>query len=269
MRNWTLKGIAAGKATTDWPYPDDLDNGQERMLGFPKFDPSRCETSCQACIDICPTAALSTNRSEDIASNVQLDFGKCINCQICIETCPTDALQNSADFMFAAKNRNDLIRSQQPVTEAADRLRSKIEKHFKGSLHVRHIDAGSCNGCESELAATTNPYYNLHRLGIFFTPSPRFADVLLVTGTVVPQMIGPLQRTYQAMPNPKFVIAGGTCSISGAPFDFGYAAGNGADPFLPVDVYLPGCPPSPASFIFALLLLTERVEQKLKDGNYE
>lgn len=269
MRNWTLKGIAAGKATTDWPYPDNLDNGQERMLGFPKFDPNRCETSCQACIEICPTAALSTNRSEDIAKNVQLDFGKCINCQICIETCPTDALQSSSDFMFAAKNRNDLIRSQQPVSEAANRLRSKIEKHFKGSLHVRHIDAGSCNGCESELSATTNPYYNLHRLGIFFTPSPRFADVLLVTGTVVPQMIGPLQRTYEAMPNPKFVVAGGTCSISGAPFDFGYAAGNGADPFLPVDVYLPGCPPSPASFIFALLLLTERVEQKLKDGNYE
>lgn len=175
----------------------------------------------------------------------------------------------SSDFEYAAKSRADLVAIPESSPSPTEQLKSKVENIFGGSLHIRHVDAGSCNGCESEIQALTNPFYNLHRMGIFFTSSPRFADLLLVTGPVVPQMVGPLLRTYQAMPKPRYVIATGTCAISGAPFDSGYAAGSGVSRHLPVDIYIPGCPPNPAALIHGLLLLGDRVEQKLREGIYE
>lgn len=210
-----------------------------------------------------------TKTSATNQGSVSLDYGRCINCQICVESCPTDALQRSSDLVFAAKSRRDLIMDDISHDTEANELASRIRILFKSSLHIRHVDAGSCNGCESELQALNNPFYNLHRLGIFFTPSPRFADVLLVTGPVVPQMQEPLLRTYEGMPRPRFVIAGGTCPISGAPFDFGYSSGSGLDKHLPVDVFIPGCPPTPAAFIHGLLLLTDRISQRIHRGRYE
>src|SRR5581483_11819764 len=142
---------------------------------------------------------------------VEVDYGRCINCQLCTEVCPTNAFVPSEDWAFGARNRQDLVWQEQP---------SSLQKPeevppVKRSLHIRHVDAGSCNGCESELNALNNPYYNLHRLGIFFTPSPRFADLLLVTGSVTYAMRGPLLETYNAMPEPKWVMAVGTCAVSG------------------------------------------------------
>ncbi len=137
---------------------------------------------------------------------------------------------------------------------------------FRRSLHIRHVDAGSCNGCESELQALNNPFYNLHRLGIFFTPSPRFADLLLVTGPVTYAMREPLQRAYEAMPEPRWVMAVGTCAVSGGVAGGGYACGNGLEGVLPVDLYLPGCPPNPAALIEALLMFLERAPQRVKGG---
>jgi Ni,Fe-hydrogenase III small subunit len=139
---------------------------------------------------------------------------------------------------------------------------------FKRSLYIRHVDAGSCNGCESELQALNNPFYNLHKLGIFFTPSPRFADVLLVTGPVTYAMREPLLRTYASMPDPKWVVAVGTCAVSGGIAEGGYACGNGLEGLLPVDIYLPGCPPNPAAIIEALLLLLNRRPQYVQGGRH-
>ena len=137
---------------------------------------------------------------------------------------------------------------------------------FRRSLHIRHVDAGSCNGCESELQALNNPFYNLHRLGIFFTPSPRFADLLLVTGPVTYALHEPLRRAYEAMPAPRWVMAGGTCAVSGGIAGGGYACGNGLEGVLPVDLYLPGCPPNPAAIIEALLMFLDRVPQRIRGG---
>jgi Ni,Fe-hydrogenase III small subunit len=137
---------------------------------------------------------------------------------------------------------------------------------FRRSLHVRHVDAGSCNGCESELQALNNPFYNLHRLGIFFTPSPRFADLLLVTGPVTRAMEAPLRATYEAMPLPRWVMAVGTCAVSGGIAEGGYACGHGLEGVIPVDVYLPGCPPNPAAIIEALLMFLDRAPQRVKGG---
>jgi formate hydrogenlyase subunit 7 len=114
-----------------------------------------------------------------------------------------------------------------------------------------------------------NPFYNLHRLGIFFTASPRAADVLLVTGPVTHAMRAPLLATYEAMPDPKWVIAAGTCAVSGGVSGGNYACGSGLDGVLPVDVYLPGCPPNPAAIIHALLLIVGRAEQRMRGGQLE
>ncbi|WP_369792814.1 NADH-quinone oxidoreductase subunit B family protein [Thiomonas sp. FB-Cd] len=142
-------------------------------------------------------------------------------------------------------------------------------KAFGRSLHIRHVDAGSCNGCESELQALLNPFYNLHRLGIFFTPSPRFADLLLVTGPVTAAMREPLLRTYDAMPQPRWVMAAGTCATGGGTNGGGYACHQGLDGMLPVDVWLPGCPPNPAALIEALLLLLQRRPQQVHGGVHD
>lgn len=269
MKNWTLKGILSGKATTSWPASNDND-GQDGIYGFPNFDPELCTEECQDCIESCPTNAIfSQNIRNDHKSIIAIDYGKCINCQNCVRVCPTNALSITSNFFYGSKTRQDLVSPSGAELFEAEKLKKNIKSIFGGSLHVRHVDAGSCNGCESEIGAMVNPFYNLHRLGIFFTPSPRFADVLLVTGPVVPQMLSPLMHTYEAMPYPKLVIAGGTCSISGAPFDFGYAAGSGVDSHLNVDLYIPGCPPSPAAFIHGLLLLLNRADQRVKEGSYE
>lgn len=119
---------------------------------------------------------------------------------------------------------------------------------------------------ESELQALNNPFYNLHRLGIFFTPSPRFADLLLVTGPLTHAMREPLRVTYDAMPQPRWVMAVGTCAVSGGISGGGYACGTGLEDVLPVDVYLPGCPPNPAAMIEALLMFLDRVPQRVTGG---
>lgn len=147
----------------------------------------------------------------------------------------------------------------------APAVRRRIKALFGRSLHIRHVDAGSCNGCELELHALTNPYYDLNRLGIFFTTSPRHADMLLVTGPVTRNMAIPLQAAYEAMPDPKLVVAAGACACAGGLYRFHtYAAATGLAAFLPVDVYIPGNPPSPPALIQGLLLALDRVEQKVR-----
>ena len=144
-----------------------------------------------------------------------------------------------------SRDRADLVWSRGSGVRSGAGSAPTQRRPFRRSLHVRHVDAGSCNGCESELQALNNPFYNLHRLGIFFTPSPRFADLLLVTGPVTYAMLEPLRATYEAMPEPRWVMAVGTCAVSGGIAGGGYACGNGLDGVLPVDVFLPGCPPNP------------------------
>ena len=135
------------------------------------------------------------------------------------------------------------------------------------SLHVRHVDAGSCNGCESELQALNNPFYNLHRLGIFFTPSPRFADLLLVTGPVTHANARALLAAYDAMPEPRWVMAVGNLRcVRRNPWRQTMLAATGLEGVLPVDLYLPGCPPNPAAIIEALLMFLDRAPQRVRGG---
>jgi Ni,Fe-hydrogenase III small subunit len=150
------------------------------------------------------------------------------------------------------------------VDSVADALKRRIRALFRRSLHVRHVDAGSCNGCESEIKLLTSPYYDIHRLGIFFTPSPRHADLLLVTGPITRAMEQPLLRAYEAMPDPRLVVAVGACACSGGIFGPSPYARGGLAEVLPVDAYIPGCPPSPLTLIHGLLVALDRIEPRLR-----
>ena len=154
--------------------------------------------------------------------------------------------------------------AERDLGKIAEELRGRLARLFRRSLHVRHVDAGSCNACESEVKLLTNPYYDVQRLGIFFTSSPRHADLLLVTGPVTRGMEAALRRTYEAMPDPRLVVAVGACACGGGIFGPSCLARGGLAEVLPVDVYVPGCPPSPLALIHGLLLALDRAEPRLK-----
>jgi Ni,Fe-hydrogenase III small subunit/ferredoxin len=263
MPLWTLIGLLEGKQTASWPLSDG-EHGQAGVYGMPRYQPELCTEGCQACADACPTRAITMRPSHRGKELLDVDYGRCVVCQLCTEACPTDAMVQSSDWAFGVRQREDLIWSPHP--SAASVTRDKARRGFRRSLHIRHVDAGSCNGCESELQALNNPFYNLHRLGIFFTASPRFADLLLVTGPVTYAMLNPLRATYDAMPEPRWVMAVGTCAVSGGVAEGGYSCGHGLDGVLPVDVYLPGCPPNPAAIIQALMMFLDRMPQRVKGG---
>lgn len=146
-----------------------------------------------------------------------------------------------------------------------NRAAGKLRNVFGRSLHIRHIDVGSCNACESEVLSLTNPYYNMHRLGLFFASSPRHADVLLVTGAMTHAMRDVLIETYTAMPRPRIVVATGVCAIHGGVFRRSSEFEGPVDSVLPVDVYIPGCPPTPYALINGIL---QSIEQRKEAGQW-
>jgi Ni,Fe-hydrogenase III small subunit/ferredoxin len=262
MALWTLFGLLHGRATAPWPLHDGED-GQTGLLGMPRYHPERCIEGCSDCANVCPTRAITVAAADETHNErLDVDYGRCIVCQLCTEACPSEAMAKSSDWAFGVRRREDLIWTETPA--AAETPENK--RGFRRSLHIRHVDSGSCNGCESELQALNNPFYNLHRLGIFFTASPRFADLLLVTGPVTHAMHEPLRRTYEAMAEPRWVLAVGTCAVSGGIAEGGYACGHGLEGVLPVDAYLPGCPPNPAAIMQALLMFLHRAPQRVEGG---
>ncbi len=149
------------------------------------------------------------------------------------------------------------------------RLNEKIKKIFGRSLHIREVDAGSCNACEVEVTALSNPIYDIERFGLHIVASPRHADMLLVTGPVTRNMELALLKTYNATPEPKLVAAMGSCACNGGIFGDTYASGGGIDKFIPVDVYIPGCPPRPQAVIFGLMVAVDKLNQKIRKKEVE
>lgn len=144
------------------------------------------------------------------------------------------------------------------LEEVGARLREVIGRRFARSLHIRQVDAGSCNGCELEIGGLTGPHYDLERFGIHFVASPRHADCLLVTGPVTRNMAEALRRTWEATPEPRLVIAAGDCGRDGGIFRGSYAVEGGVDRVVPVDGVIPGCPPSPRAILVGLLDAIDR-----------
>ncbi len=147
------------------------------------------------------------------------------------------------------------LKLSREIKSAGDELKSLIQKKFGRSLHMRQLDSGSCGGCESEIISANNPIYDLQRFGINFVASPRHADALLVTGPVSKNMLVALKKTYEAMPEPKFVITLGDCALDGGMFKDSYYVEGGVKNILPVALHIPGCPPDPLTIIQGLLVL--------------
>jgi Ni,Fe-hydrogenase III small subunit/formate hydrogenlyase subunit 6/NADH:ubiquinone oxidoreductase subunit I len=263
------KSLATGVLTEKDPF------GTKVSFGFPVIDFSRC-TACDACARSCPTGAIRMEATAKDLKTLSLSYAACIQCRECVTGCPEDAVTVSTGVEVAAYTREQLARRAtfdidpatsrgtfrgeevvpgESLAESAARLRERIRGRLGRSLHVRQVDAGSCNGCELEIVATTNPLYDLERFGIHFVASPRHADVLLVTGPVTRNMEIALLRTYEATPEPRIVVAVGACGCSGGIFGEGtYAAIGGVDRVVPVDVYIPGCPPRPQAILNGLLV---------------
>jgi Ni,Fe-hydrogenase III small subunit/ferredoxin-like protein FixX len=235
MTDWVLKGLRAGIKSTH--YPDGLDETPGISPGRPRAGRAGNAAELAA---LCPTEAI-------IASDgaVTLDHRTCIHCLRCRRN--TEA---PIEWEYGYEWAGVL-----PNIEDATR---KLGQAFGRSLHVRFVDAGACGACMSEARQLTNPYYNLHRLGIFLTPSPRSADILLVAGPVTDAMRLPLRKTYDAMPAPKRVVAIGVCALSGGIFGPSFASGGGVAEIIPVDVAVPGCPPPPLAIVHGLLVAVER-----------
>lgn len=243
-------------------------------FGFPVIDFERC-TACLDCAAACPTGALAGGTQAVGRRTLALSYAACTQCRECVDACEAGAIQAGRAFEVAAFTREQLTQRASfdvdtggrakctgvetlpgpTLEESAAALRARIHGRFRRSLHVRQVDAGSCNGCELEIAATTNPFFDLERFGIHFVASPRHADLLLVTGPVTRNMEIALRRTYEATPEPRVVVAVGACGCSGGIFGEGtYASVGGVDRVVPVDVYVPGCPPRPQAILNGLLV---------------
>jgi Ni,Fe-hydrogenase III small subunit len=249
MSPWVLRGLRDGVVTTHWPArPDAYASGWRGPADV--LDPHPARPAELA--SLCPTGAISSETD----GSLRLDKGRCILCGRCVGQRP-GVFGWSHGLGSSALTRDGLVVPPLPETEqnlavvrAALRARTSA---LRRSVHLRHVDAGSDGTEEQEIAALLNPVYDIHRLGIFFTASPRHADVLLVTGAGAHGMAEPLRRTYDGMPDPKIVIAVGTDACSGGLLAGSYATSGGAGYTIPVDVWLAGSPPPPFSILCALL----------------
>jgi Ni,Fe-hydrogenase III small subunit/Pyruvate/2-oxoacid:ferredoxin oxidoreductase delta subunit len=231
-------------------YPGRKADLPERFRGRPVVDESRCPDECKECVTACPTGAIATGP-------LRIDLGACLFCGCCQETCPEGAIEYSRDPRMAVRARSDLIVSGRDV-RLADALQGEMLRLFGRSLRLRQVSAGGCSGCEAELAALGNVVFDLGRYGIQFVASPRHADGLVITGPVTHNMLTALRETYAALPSPRIVIAFGACAISGGPFAGADAVHNGVPEDIPVDLFVPGCPPHPLTILDGLLRLLGR-----------
>ncbi len=294
MFNVIRESLRPGVVTTSYPATPPEVSAQAR--GRPEIDWANVR-DFQAVIRSCPTGAFSIQDAAD-ARIARFDLAQCTFCGLCAEVDPAIRMTNACEC--AARSRAELVTTarysmaqgtaQPPVVsvgtdpssddasatgapvgpagslpEIAHAIQKQAAKRFGRSLHIRQVDAGSCNGCEMEIVNLTGPIYDLERFGIHFVASPRHADMLLVTGPVTRNMELAVRKTYAAMPAPRLVVAVGACGCSGGIFGENYATCGAVDAVLPVDVFIPGCPPNPFALLHGILLAIGRRPERMNE----
>jgi len=280
------KSLSTGVVTEN--YPATLPEISSRARGKPEIDWANWRDARPATA-ICPTGAISFQDANG-QRTAQINLSKCIFCGLCAEVDKAIRITNIREC--AARRPEDLvtgasyslkpdgshekmisppaiqrfndstIHKNQPLEILGQQIKSRADKIFGRSLHIRQVDAGSCNGCEVEIVNLNSPVYDIERFGIHFVASPRHADMLLVTGPVTRNMELALKKTYDAMPDPRLVVAVGACGCSGGIFGQNYATCGGVDSVISVDVYVPGCPPNPHALLHGILLAMGRIPPK-------
>jgi Ni,Fe-hydrogenase III small subunit/NAD-dependent dihydropyrimidine dehydrogenase PreA subunit len=236
-------------------YPDEPPTLPDRFRGLPVVDPSRCADGCRACVEACPTGAITDE------GGLKLDLGRCLFCPECVQACPEGAIAFTSGHSLAARTREGLVLRGPRDYPRAAALGEELRRLFGRSLKLRVVSAGGCNGCESDVNVLSTPVFDLGRFGIQYVASPRHADGLLITGPITENMRLAVKKTYDAVPSPKIVIAVGACAISGGPYVDLAEQHNGADAVVPVDLYVPGCPPHPFTILDGLLRLLGRIDR--------
>ncbi len=282
MLNILRASLKTGRVTTAYPKRSEPGAGR----GRPEIDSARCDCT-GACAGVCPSGAIGISKALSDSLSWQLDLSRCVFCGLCQEVCPNGAIRMTEHTELAVRDRDDLIisvshpsrasnatverpapsmaalhRSSAGLTEVEDkgeRLKARIRKLLKRSLHIRHMAAGSDNSCDWEIAHLLSPVYDIQRLGMDFVASPRHADLLMVTGAVTRHLEPALYATYEAMPFPRLVMAVGSEACGGGILQGSYAVAGGVDHCLPVDVYVPGDPPRPQALIQGLLIALDRL----------
>jgi Ni,Fe-hydrogenase III small subunit/Pyruvate/2-oxoacid:ferredoxin oxidoreductase delta subunit len=235
-------------------FPDASPALPDRLRGRPEVDASKCPPGCKVCADACPTDAIAVEENR-----VRIDLGRCLFCPECERACPAGAIHFTTEYRLAASRREALVGDGREW-ELARALDARARRLFGRSLKLRQVSAGGCNGCEADINVLNTVVFDLGRFGIQFVASPRHADGLLITGPVTRNMELALRKTWEAVPPPKLVIAVGACAISGGPYLGHPEQLNGANAVVPVDLYIPGCPPHPVTILDGLLRLLGRAE---------
>jgi Ni,Fe-hydrogenase III small subunit/Pyruvate/2-oxoacid:ferredoxin oxidoreductase delta subunit len=252
MLQVSLARLRQGHRTIAYPAAPPV--MADRFRGLPTIDSAMCPDGCRECVEACPTDAISY-----ATGKLRIDLGRCLFCDDCTRACPEGAIRYTGDYRLATRSREDLVIGDGSL-RLSRALDEKSRRLFGRSLKLRQVSAGGCSACEADLNVLTTVVFDMGRFGVQFVASPRHADGIVLTGPVSENMRTALLDAYAAVPAPKLVIAVGACAISGGPYRGNPEVHDGCGSLLPVDLYIPGCPPHPITTLDGLLRLLGRLE---------
>ena len=266
MLSALLRSLRTGVVTIR--YPEEPARVPERFRGAPRPRPGSAFDALPPA-ECCPSGAISGGRD---SPRYAIDLARCIRCGRCAGGEAGATIERGREVEIVARSRAGLVVEVErgaggevlelPPRPPPEEVARQIRRTLGRSLQLRHLDAGSCNACDWELTALLNPVYDVRRLGVDFVASPRHADGVVVTGAVTRNLESAVRRTWEAVPEPRVVIAVGACASSGGIVGRGYASAGGAGEVLPVDVFIPGCPPRPEAIIYGILVAVGRARPR-------